>query len=525
MKILFAGIFHETHCFVPSITTLDDFTVERGEAIFRRRGDGSQVDGFLEVADREGWQVVPLCSYTATPSGRVADAVLDAFWADLMPGALRAAETGIDAIYVSLHGAMVTETVDDVEGALLARLRAIPGLADLPVFGVFDLHANQTAAMTRLANGLVCYRENPHIDARETGSRAADLLARALRTGKRPRMHFRSVPVIWPPTGTGTADSPMRDCEALARQIEGEHPDIWAVNVVAGFSFADVAEAGVSFSLVTVGDAAVAEAALDRLAELAIGLRERGLPAELTPDEALDRAAAVTGPGPVLLVEPAENIGAGAFGNGTAILRALVRRRVANSAVIINDPEAVAGLAGVAPGDRITLAIGGKDNPFDAGPLVLAVTLVSRSDGRFDLEDLNSHLVASQGRHIDMGPTAIVRHAGITIMLTSRRTPPNDLGQWRSQGIDPETLSVIGIKAAVAHRRAYDPIAAASFTVRTSGACASDPRLMPYRKLRRPIFPLDEIPERIATPSIDVGVRSALAGAGHEPQREEPTWR
>lgn len=510
MRILFAGIFHETHCFIPSVTTLDDFTIERGEAIFRRRGDGSQVDGFLEVADREGWEVIPVCSYTATPSGRVADAVLDAFWADLMPGALRAAETGIDAIYVSLHGAMVTETVDDVEGALLSRLRAIPAFAEVPICGVFDLHANQTEAMTRLANGLVCYRENPHIDARETGSRAADLLARALRTGKRPRMHFRSVPVIWPPTGTGTADSPMRDCEALARQIEREHPDIWAVNVVAGFSFADVAEAGVSFSLVTVGSRAEAEAALDHLANLAIALREHGLPAELTPDEALDRAAAVTKPGPVLLVEPAENIGAGAFGNGTEILRVLVRRGTDNAGVIINDPDAVTALANVAPGDTVTLAIGGKDNPFDAGPMVLPVTLVSRSNGHFDLEDLNSHLVASQGRHIDMGPTAMVRHAGITIMLTSLRTPPNDLGQWRSQGIDPERLSVIGIKAAVAHRRAYDPIATASFTVRTSGACASDPRLMPYRKLRRPIFPLDDIRERPAPRGIDVVGRTAL---------------
>jgi len=153
----------------------------------------------------------------------------------------------------------------------------------------------------------------------------------------------------------------------------------------------------------------------------------------------------------------------------------------------------VAALRHLAPGATATLAIGGKDNPFDDGPLTLALTLVSQSDGRFDLEDLNSHLVASQGRHIDMGPTAVVRHEGVTIMLTSRRTPPNDLAQWRSQGIDPETLAVIGIKAAVAHRRAYDTIQAASFTVATPGPCSSDPRVLPYQKLRRPIFPLDEV--------------------------------
>lgn len=493
MKVLFAGIFHETHCFVPEMTGLGDFLVERDEQILRRRGDGSQIDGFIEVADREGWEIVPACSYTATPSGRVEDAVLDVFWSDLMPRVAQAVRNGIDAVYLSLHGAMVTESVDDVEGALLTRLRAVPELAHVPIFGVFDLHANQTAAMASLANGLVCYRENPHIDARDTAVRAADLLARCLASGVVPRMYRRSVPIIWPPTGTGTADRPMHDLESLARRIERDHPDIWAVNVVAGFSFADVADAGVGFSVVSVGTRQEAEAALDGLCELALSLRARGLVPELTPEEALDRAAAVDRPGPVLLVEPSDNIGGGAPGNGTGVLRALLGRGVENAGVIVNDPDCVAALAGLPPGARKTLALGGKDNPFDPGSVTLAVELLSLTDGRFELEDMNSHLVASQGRSIDMGPTAVVRHGGITIMLTSRRTPPNDLGQWRSQGIDPQGLAVIGIKAAVAHRRAYDPIASASFTVSTPGPCSSDPRRLPYGKLRRPVFPLDDI--------------------------------
>lgn len=491
MKVLLAGLFHETHCFVPDATGLSDFRIELDDALPARRGDGSQMDGFLEVADREGWQIVPTCSYTATPSGRVEDAVVEAFFADLMPRAERAARQGIDAIYLSLHGAMVSQSVDDVEGELLRRLRTVPGLGDVPLFGVFDLHANLTEAMTRLADGLVCYRENPHIDARDTAVRAADLLARSIATGDRPRMLRRSVPIIWLPTGTGTADLPMRELEALAREIEAASPDIWAVNVVAGFSFADVADAGVAFSVVTVGDDREAEAALDRLAERAMAHRAHGLVPEIPPDAALDEAVWFAGRGPVLLVEPSDNIGGGAPGNGTGILRALVRRGVDKAGVIITDPEAVAALANVPMAGRTTLAIGGKGNPFDAGPITLDVELIHRSDGRFDLEDRHSHLIASQGRHIDMGPSAVVRHQGITILITSRKTPPNDLGQWRSQGIDPEDFAIIGIKAGVAHRRAYDPIAAASFTVATRGPCASDPRALPYRRLRRPIFPLD----------------------------------
>ncbi len=492
MNILFAGIFHETHCFVSETTSLADFKIELDAAILSRRGDGSQVDGFIEVADREQWTILPTVLYTATPAGTVEDAVLESYWRDLIPRATNAAAKGVDAVFLSLHGAMATANVEDVEGELLQRLRAIPGLERVPFFGVFDLHANLTQTMADGADCLVCYRENPHIDARDSGVRAAELLARTLGDGLPLHTAYRSVPVIWPPTGTGTADTPMRDLEALARKLEADHPAFRAVNVVAGFSFADVHDAGVAFSIVTAGAPAEAEAALDELAAMALALRETGLVPEMETDEALDRAAAFSGGGPVLLVEPSDNIGGGAPGNSTGVLRAFLKRDVENAAVIINDPEAVRDLERIAPGGRATLAIGGKGNPFDAGPVTLDVELIGRSDGRFDLEDLNSHLVASQGRHINMGPSAVVRHRGITILLTTYKTPPNDLGQLRSQGIIPETLALIGVKAAVAHRRAYDPIAAASFNVRTPGPCTSDPASLPYRRLRRPIFPLDQ---------------------------------
>jgi microcystin degradation protein MlrC len=91
-----------------------------------------------------------------------------------------------------------------------------------------------------------------------------------------------------------------------------------------------------------------------------------------------------------------------------------------------------------------------------------------------------------------MGPCAVIAvEPDITVLLTSRRTPPFDLGQFRSQGIEPSNMRIIAVKAAVAHRRAYDPVATASYTVRTPGPCASDLTALPYRRLRRPIFPLD----------------------------------
>jgi microcystin degradation protein MlrC len=193
----------------------------------------------------------------------------------------------------------------------------------------------------------------------------------------------------------------------------------------------------------------------------------------------------------VLLVEPADNIGAGAPGSGTGVLRALLAHGIKNSLVVINDPAAVVAMANVSVGGTRRLAIGGAGSQQDAGPVTLDATVLSRSDGAFALEDKQSHLASMTGTRFEMGPCVVVRSGGVTLLLTSRKTPPFDLGQLRSQGLEPRDFAVIGVKAAVAHKRAYDPIARASYWVDTPGPCSSDLTRFPWRRLRRPVWPLD----------------------------------
>jgi microcystin degradation protein MlrC len=195
----------------------------------------------------------------------------------------------------------------------------------------------------------------------------------------------------------------------------------------------------------------------------------------------------------VLLVEPADNIGGGAPGDATGLLRALLKYDARNAVIVINDPESAAKCHGSTPGERLTLTVGGKANALSGDSVALQVELVSTSAGAFELEDRNSHLASMYGTHIEMGPCAVVRHGGLRVLLTSKPTPPFDLGQLRSQGIEPETAHIIVVKAAVAHRRAYDPIAEASYTVATPGVCSSDLRRFPFKRIRRPVYPLDEI--------------------------------
>jgi microcystin degradation protein MlrC len=490
MRVLIAGLFHETHTFLEGTTGLADFEVRLGDQLLTCTGDASPLGGALEAARGFGWIVLPTADFRASPSATVTDEVVETFWREFRQRAEPELKHGVDGIFLVLHGAMVSESLPDVEGELLARLRALPGAASVPVFGVFDLHANFSPAMAQHANCLVAYRENPHTDGCESAVRAAGLLQRCLTTRQIPRMVFEPTSLVWPPTGTGTATEPMRGLESLARRIESERAGIWAANVVAGFSFADTVDTGVSFFVATTGKDADARAVLAELSALALRTKELGNATEPPVDEVLAKLT----PAPLgltVLVEPSDNIGGGAPGDGTGLLRAMLRHGLSNCALALKDPQAVAQLASLPIGARVTLPLGGKGSRLDAGPLTLEVELLSRRDGHFQLEDKQSHLASMCGDAFDMGSCAVVRHGQVTILLTSRKTPPFDLGQWRSQGLEPKDFSFIAVKAAVAHRRAYDPIAARMLWVDTPGPCTSNVRALPYRRIRRPVFPLD----------------------------------
>ena len=489
-RILIAGLVHETHCFVDRGTPETAFAFRTGDAILEMRGNGSQMAGLVDTAEALGWDLVPAVFAMADPSGVVADSVFERVWSTLVAHATDAVANGVDAVLLALHGAMVCASFADPEGELLRRLRQLPGLGDVPIFGSFDLHATFTDQMASHADCLICFRHNPHTDAYETSVRVVRLLQNSLADGRRPQMSNRVLPILWAPSGTGTAQAPMADLAALARRIEAETPSILAINVVAGFAYSDVRDAGVSISAAGY-DAPAMTAALDSMAALAWNVRSANASLPPPPAVVLDRILPVHD-GPVVLVEPSDNIGGGAPGDGTGVLRALLQAGATGAAVAIADPEAVRSLSALATGERTTLAIGGRGSRLDAGPLTLEVTMRSRSDGRFRLEDPHSHLAVTEGMEIDMGPCAVVEAAGVTILLTTRATPPFDLGQWRSQGVVPEEMKLIAVKAAVGHRQAYDPIAKASYTVETAGPCATDLTSLPYRHLRRPVFPLDQ---------------------------------
>ena len=519
-RVLIAGLYHESHTFLERWTRWSEMTVHRDDDLLKLSGDASPMGGVLEFAAADGWDVLPTIYASAVPGPTLEDDVLGNFWSELEQRAVQFnllardhASPGIDGIFMVLHGASVSRSVADVEGELLARIRNLEGFQTLPIFGVYDLHANFSDAMANNSNCLVGYRENPHSDARESSIRAAKLLSRSLRSGVSPRQIVSRPGIVWPPTGLASASQPMASLLARARQLEQEHPDFWAVSVNAGFSFADTADTGVSFLISTAGDLQEARSAIESLNDLALENATVGnvLDASITAVMAQLKQLKSVGEldGLNLLVEPSDNVGGGAPGSGNTMLRVLIEAGYTNVGVCLWDPAAVEVVSQSKVGDTLMLKLGGLGSSLFDPPLALRCELLHFGDGKFELEDKNSHLASAVGDSFDMGQVAVVRASDpnmpggeAIVMLTTHRTPPMDLGSWRHVGIDPEKFSIMVIKAAVSHRQAYDPIAKRQFWVDTPGPCSSRLESFPFQNITRPIFPLDPLSDVLGNRSV-----------------------
>lgn len=488
-RVLVAGLHHQTNTFGAGRTSLEDFRIQRGEEMLRAGGGALSLAGLVEVASENEWELLPAVDMRAMPGATAADAVVDLFWAEFRAVVDKEEASGIDGIFLMLHGAMVSESLTDVEGEILRRIRGIEHLSDVPVCGVMDPRANFTEAMGRQSDGLIAHREHPPRDTRDAAVLAATILDGLMQTENRPATVWDHPPIMWPLSGTVTDQEPMLVLEKRAREIETELADVLAVNVLVGFPYADVPEAGVSFSAVTNGDLELAHGALRELNVIAASLRETGIPSLIPLEEAMTRLENEN-EGPVLLVESSDNVGAGAAGDATHVLRALVEHSIRDAGVVINDPQTVAALGDANPGEIRILEIGGKSGDVGSEPLLLEVEVVSRSDGGFMTEDPSVFLIDEA---VDMGTCVVVRHEGVIILLTSHRTVSLDPGQWRSQGIEPEDLFVIGVKAATEHVPAYSSIATASYTLDLPGPCAENLKRLPFENVARPIYPLDEM--------------------------------
>lgn len=492
-RVLIGQFMHETNTFSVRKTGTDAFArvlLHEGPAMLDAlRGTNSETAGFLAVAEAEGWTVVPSVAAIATPAGMVTAEA----WERLGMAIARAAADGaFDGVLLALHGAMVTESDDDAEGALLAAIREAVG-PDLPVGMTLDLHANVSDRMATLASVICPYRTYPHIDMAEVGERCARLIGEAMAGRTRPQTVLARRALAEGFDHGRTDSGPM--LEALARAAAAEsRPGILTTAVCAGFSSADIAFMGPSVAVTYDAGMAGAEAAAREVAESLMDFctetREHQGNTYLTPDQAAARAKAHEAGAirPMVIADYADNPGGGAYGDATGLLRAMLDAELDNACFgAMVDGEAAAALHAAGEGATVTLAVGGKVDPrFGGAPLTLTGTVERLTDGRFVCDGPMWRGIAKS-----FGPSGVLRVGGVRILVVTNGMQITDVQQFRHAGIDPAAMATIGLKSMQHFRAAYQPLADDVLVCDTGALCSPDVRQRPFRKLRRPIWPLD----------------------------------
>ncbi len=489
-RIAIGGLLHETHSFMSGRTRLADFAAQQlhfGEDMLEAmRGTRSGIGGMIDFARSEGWRGLPTLYATAMPAGLVTASA----WQTLRDGLLSRLKMSLplDGVLLALHGAMAAEGELDPEGEILAGAREIVG-AETPIVGLLDMHGNVSPRLVELADVLLAYDSNPHLDSYERGVDCAESLARLLRREVVPCAAFARPPMLLPAQSTGTSDPPLALVHARAAQFKAD-PAVLGVAVMGGFAYADTPFTGPSVIVTTDGQPALARSYASELSEILYRQRERALPDLLGASEAVNRALRHAG-GPVILVDSADNIGGGTTGDGPEALAAMLEHDVEDGAIVLADAEAVAICKAAGLGASVRLSVGGKHDNWHGAPVPVEGRVRAFSDGLFSCERADNHFASLYADRVEMGECAWLRAAGVNILLTERKTPPMDLAQLRHIGIIPEAQSMIVVKSAVAYRAAYLPIAGAVIEMDTPGLCSANLSRFPYRQIPRPVYPLD----------------------------------
>jgi microcystin degradation protein MlrC len=485
--VLTAEFAHESNTFSIRPTGLAAFRARlflHGDAAVAERANANtDIAGFMDVARAQVWQTRHAISAAASPAGPVTRTAFD----EIAGCILSAAQAGpLDGILLGLHGAMVVEDHPDGEGLLLERLRAVVG-PDLPIAVTLDPHANVTARMCDLAQIVMSYSTYPHVDMRDTARRAASVLHRTM-TGEIWPLTLRVTrPMLEEANSGRTDEGPMIARHALARAHEAT-PGALAVSINAGFGNADIPELGPTVLVTHTGDAGPHLAFAEALADDIWARRHEVLNRFLTPAEAAAEALAHSGPGPLVIADYADNPGAGSYGDAPGLLSALLDAGVTGACFgPMVDPEAAAHLHSLKLGAEVTLPLGGKTDPrFGGGPIRVTGTVMFLSEGRYTGD---GPMIG--GLPGDWGPTAVLRVAGVAVLVVTNPGQMLDLQQFRAFGIDPAAHRVVALKSQQHFRAAFAPIAARVIVCDSGALCSPDLRRLPFHRVPRPIFPLD----------------------------------
>jgi microcystin degradation protein MlrC len=480
-RIAVGGFGQESNSFVPDradfayfATHRDRPPLVRGAALFDWLSSGSfPICAFIGDMQPDHC-LVPLVWAHGGGGGIVTDDAFERIVGELV-GRLSEA-LPVHAVYLDLHGAMVSESFEDAEAEILRRVRAVVG--DIPIVVSLDFHANLSPEMVEYSDAILAYETYPHIDRPETGLRAARVMRHILEHGRPTARAFRKIPFLLPATAQCTMVGPSQIIASRSKTLEGE-----CLNVAyaAGFLPSDLYWCGPAVA-VHGYDQAVVDREADSFERLILSL-EREFTTEIIPvRQAVEQAISIgrTASRPVVLADIHDNPGSGGSGDTTGVLQELLRAGAEQAVIgILCDPEAAQMAHDAGEGAEVSLNLGGRFGPNGVCPVAGNFLVVRLGSGQFTATG-----AVWGGQDIDLGPMALLSIAGVSIVVSSRRMQAFDLAPFRHVGVEPATQKIVVVKSKVHFRAEFQPIAETVVLVNALGGTVEGDEPLPYRKLR-----------------------------------------
>lgn len=482
-RIAVGGFHHETNCFVPTRTDFAYFAAHRDRPPLVRGADvikwlsntSYALSGFFSEMGT-GQDYVPLLWTSGGAGGYVTRDAFERITGELVGSLSR--EMPVDAVYLDLHGAAVSEDFEDAEGELLRRVRAAVGERIAIVISL-DYHANVTPQMVAFSDGLVGYQTYPHVDRVETGQRAARVLTTILERGRPQGRALRKMPFLISLNSQCTMIDPSKAIIEKAASLEGG--DVLNASYLAGFPPSDLFHCGPSV-VVHAYSQGKADAVADALARN-IALREPEFAQPLLdPDEGVQRAMRIAegASRPVILADTQDNPGCGGTSDTTGVLEALLRNGAQKAVLgIFCDAEAAVAAHRAGENAEIALDLGGRFGPEGVKPYSARFRVVKLGDGR-----MRTTGPSVGGRNIDLGPMALLRVDGVSIVVSSKRMQAHDQAPFRHLGIEPKEQKILALKSTVHFRADFQPMAEEILVVVAPGGHVVDTTKYPYTRLR-----------------------------------------
>ena len=484
-RVLVAALHHESNSFNPIIAGVDDFKVSYGKELVEDIRENNSLSGVVVTLQNAGYKVIPTVSARAVPNGEVDYDFYMGIKNDIIKMAKEAnEEEPLDAITLSLHGSMRVHGFGEAEGYLLEELREL--FPNIPILSSLDMHTTMTERMHKNCDGFVGYKYAPHTDCTETGIHAAKMTIAALENGVKPTSAWVRVPILIAGEQSCTNVQPMIRLIDELRETE-KKDGILATSYLMGFPWADNEDSSVAVYVVTDNDMEFAEKEAMRLADCIWAEKDNFCfhTETYSEKESIDvafNAVKEGGATPVYLSDSGDNPTAGSSSDCTGFLKLIMddpRTEDLRNPVIyggIYDPIATKACEGKV-GEEITLTFGAKFDTITTTPITATGVVKKYIKKWARWGALESDMVLFNSCGVDI--VIAEKHVGYTIPEMY-----SDLGR------NPNDADIIVCKLGYLTHE-HEEVAKRSIMALSKGSTNEDLKSLPYKLVKRPIFPLD----------------------------------